>query len=316
MPPPDATAAAATGLQADAEVQIVDFAYQGHRYTARVNRCPQARTEPLLIIGGVLQSKDTWRLHEMDIGAWATTVVIEVPGFGDADPLPVHHGLDFLATAVRHALRTMAMPSVNVLGHSYGSLIGYQLACDYPDQVARLALAGLGKSDPEQLHNQVEEVAQLLKEGDWDAIAHRAVEAITRTPDNSRTAGSAALDMLVRRQFNAMPVPKVKQYLANLERLLYANEHHGLWTTSPVGETRLTTPTLLFTGAGDTMAPPDDIRSLAESFADARFTTIRDSGHLAPFERRNECIDLLRRFFTDELSQTPEYCSAIERSGP
>ncbi|MFB7631385.1 alpha/beta fold hydrolase [Streptomyces sp. NPDC056149] len=295
---------------------MVDFAYQGYQYTARVNRCPQAQTEPLLIIGGVLQSKDTWRLHEMEIGTWATTVVIEAPGFGDADPLPVHHGLDFLATAVRHALHTLSMPSVNVLGHSYGSLIGYQLACAYPDQVARLALAGLGESDPEFLRDQVEEMARLLQEGDWDAIVHRAVEAITRTPGNSRTGVSAALDILVRRQFNAMPVPKVKQYLANLERLLYAVEHHGSWTTSPVCGSRLTAPTLLFTGDDDTMAPVTDLRSFAESFTDARFTTLRDSGHLAPFERRNECIDLLRRFFTDELSQAPEYCTAIERSGP
>ncbi|WP_042507724.1 alpha/beta fold hydrolase [Streptantibioticus cattleyicolor] len=319
MPPPDAAAPGpgAPPRPAPAEPHVVEFGYRGYRYAARVSPCAEARTEPLLVLGGALQSKDAWRLHEMDFATWATTVAIDVPGLGDADPLPVHHGLDFHADALRHALDRLAMPSVNVLGYSYGALIAYQLACAFPGRVARLALAGMGEPEPEQAEDaaEIREMARLLQDGAWDAFARRAADVLTRTTGITRTDASAAVQLLVHRQFTTLSADRTRQYLANLERLKYAYEHRGSWITGPADGAPLAVPTLLFTGAGDTLATPERVRAFTAAFADATFTTVRDSWHLALLERRAECTDLLRRFFTDDLARTPGYCTAIERLG-
>ncbi|MEU8844277.1 alpha/beta fold hydrolase [Streptomyces roseus] len=93
-------------------------------------------------MGGASQDRHSWLRYERVILSHSSMLTLELPGYGEADPLPVEHGMDFLAEAVRHAVDTLSLGSVNVFGACFGASIALHLAQRHPDWVARLMLGG------------------------------------------------------------------------------------------------------------------------------------------------------------------------------
>ncbi|WP_165987741.1 alpha/beta fold hydrolase [Streptomyces sp. YIM 98790] len=315
--------------------RVSTLTYRGYTYCARVTPSRQApRTEPVLLLGGILQDKDSWRLYELGITDWAGTVTFDLPGLGAADDLPADHGVDFLTDALRHALDCLGMPSVNVVGYSYGALIAHEFAYTCASRVVRLALAGIRRADSgmEQAGmdggavdgggvdaadpgtEELRALDRMLTQGGWDAFAPRAADLLTRMEGVAGNTRSGAVRRLVARQFLTLPADRVEQYRTNLERLRHALTTHGTVIRADRSGAALQVPVLLFTGEGDALTPPHELREYARGFSDARVITIGNSGHMVMLERAEECIDLLRRFFTDAPVEDLSSCTGASRA--
>ncbi|MGK5628732.1 alpha/beta fold hydrolase [Streptomyces sp. URMC 123] len=297
-----------------AEPRVERFRYAGFSYECRLTPCDRALTEPVILLGGFIQDKDAWRVHELAISQWATTVSIDLPGSGEADPLPPDHGTEFLADALHHALESLDMPSVNAVGCSYGTLIARELAHRHPGRVARLALSGMATLRPGKriAWEDVMALARVLEEGRKEDFAREMIDLLMRGEGAPRARRATIVAKLVTHHLSTLPGHKVAKYLQNVARMRHAHETFGAFSSAERSQVVPRVPTLVFTGESDSLTPPEEGRRFARACGDARFTTIKDCGHMVMLERAGEFTDLLRHFFTDAPLAGLPYCNQVE----
>ncbi|MGW1067335.1 alpha/beta fold hydrolase [Streptomyces aureus] len=298
---------AVPGGGAPTEVAEHRLVWQGYAYTARIATHGVPVTEPLLVLGGSDQTRHSWTRHERWLGELGTVVTVDLPGFGDADFLPVEHGIDFLAESAGHMLRELGLGPVNLYAGCYGAAVGLRLAQRYPHLLRRIAVQGMSDHIPRWFAEALVGWVRLLEEGRVEETAEEFVRCFVPPPGDRTVRKHAALTRLMYRQFAAQGPREVAVTVERNRRLL-AHEWYRRAAVPAV-------PYLVFTGEHDTLTTPDMVRSVAADLPGARFTTIAECGHLAHLQRPQDFCDLLVRFFRDGLPEDAglPYCTPFER---
>ena len=146
-------------------------------------------------------------------------IALDLPGYGMSDPPPQEPDLQWYAAAVHEVLARRGWLPLAVVGHHTGASVALQLAVDRPDDVAALALWGIGLLDEAMARQLADEAAPVYDaEGAelmrfWsvrrtmsgpvaDAVATRALaEALlagVHKPDGHRAVGRADHAVLLR----------------------------------------------------------------------------------------------------------------------
>ncbi|GAA4431169.1 alpha/beta hydrolase [Georgenia halophila] len=143
---------------------------------------------PVLVIHGFgSNSKQNW----LDTGweapladAGIRAVLMDLRGHGDSGrPVgPQHYALRTLVGDLVAVLDASDLDSVGVLGYSFGSRLGWELALAHPERVDRLVLGGFSRSDPLESFDR--------------AAAHAHLEDGTEI-DDTRTAALMGIAELV-----------------------------------------------------------------------------------------------------------------------
>lgn len=108
---------------------------------------PRPATPPLVLVHGLGGDRLTWTPILERLAAEREVVVVELPGFGSAPPLPaaVEPSPAALAAALRDALLAEGLATVDVAGVSLGAWVALELADDERLQVRTVvALAPAG----------------------------------------------------------------------------------------------------------------------------------------------------------------------------
>lgn len=71
-------------------------------------------------------------------------IAVDLPGFGDSEPLPVPWTMDDQASSVLALLATLGIDRAAVAGHSMGGLVAARMAQTRADVVSRLVLVDAG----------------------------------------------------------------------------------------------------------------------------------------------------------------------------
>jgi pimeloyl-ACP methyl ester carboxylesterase len=281
--------------------------FRGFTSVCRTVWNPKTTTAPVVFVGGAFQRRASWGRLEMVVLQKSTVVTVELPGWGDADLLPAHYGIDFLAEALHDVLGVAGHRSVNLFGGSYGSAIAYRLAQLYPELVLRLALVGTMSSIPEHVRSNFLETITLLRAGrtrEFAAVAVRIMfcqdPAITIT--RRKTAES-----ILNNLFSAATPDDSAKYEQNTLRLLERN----LFNPEPP----INAPVLVATGEHDPLTTPTLCRNVAQTCLDARFTLLRNADHVVHLEVPENLGGLLINFFTDSTLESLPYCHPIEYFG-
>lgn len=290
------------------------FQYRGLNYNCRISKCSDSRTEPVVLLGGVIQDKDSWRFHETMLCDWGTSLAFDLPGCGTSEPLPADHGPDFMADALHHALDVMRVSRVNLLGYSYGALIAQEFAHKYPGSTARVALVGLPAADPGNLvASRVEELNEQLSQGNSKYFADGMASLLTGGKYQAEPK-TAIVSAILARQLGRLPQDRIEKYLLHVERNRRTHRRIGSTTKAALAAPPITVPLLVFTGEGDTFTPPQHGRRFALSCPHATVTTIKRSTHMVMLERPAESVGLVRHFFSDESLKSLSYCNEIEHT--
>ncbi|QKW05028.1 hypothetical protein HUT18_00340 [Streptomyces sp. NA04227] len=245
--------------------------------------------EPLLVLGGAFQDMYSWRRHEPALlAACGTVVTLDLPGWGRADALPPHHGVDFLAHAVREAMCRAGHRRYHVLAASHGALIGHRLAqlCD-EGTIASLALTGARSPRPAEDHEikELGALIALLEAGRIREFAVRTVDSLSDPAPPHRIHRHAAVRYLLTGELSRTPAAEHAKIVTNLQRLTATT----LFYDDPLPRT----PTLVFTGEHDTLTPVADARALASHYPQGRWTTIPGTDHIAHLQRDDEYTRLV-----------------------
>jgi pimeloyl-ACP methyl ester carboxylesterase len=227
--------------------------------------------DAVLLLHAGIADRTMWSEHLdwlADAGFWA--IAVDLPGFGEAriEPGPQAPWQDVLST-----LKELEVPTVSLVGNSFGAAVALRAAVIAPSAVRSLVLISpppLQLDPSPRLAAAWEAEEEALERGDLDAAVEAVVGAWLQpaAPDELRRRVGA----MQRRAFeNQRSAPQVEDAPDPLDQ-------------RPEGLASLSMPVL--TAAGESDLP--DFRTGAEEIAglvpDGRMVTFDDSGHLAPLE--------------------------------
>lgn len=173
------------------------------------------------------------------------------------------------------------------IGHSLGTIVCQHLAVAAPKLVRSLALFGPLLAPPEAARTAIR--ARGAKARSEGVVGmHEIALGLVGTALSADT-----------RQRSPLAVAFVRESLTRQDPEGYARTCDALADAEPAAVERIEAPVLLVTGDEDGVAPPQQVRALAEKLHTAktsRVVVLPRCGHWTPIERPDECARELREF--------------------
>lgn len=270
----------------------------GLSYSYRLLRQPAPRTEPVLVLGGALQDKHGWEHFDEPVLPSASLITIDLPGTGDADLLRPDQGMDTMCRAVEQVIDDLGIARVNLFGYSFGSTIGFAFAQRQPHRLARLLLGGVPAYVSDAQLTLWREATARMAAGEPEEFVDLALK-LWLCQDERRVVRHRKL---------------AHRYVKRLITHALSSIPHGFTVLdrSATDESHLSgglrgVPALVFCGEHDTVSAPGHQRAFAATIENSRFFTIAESDHWVTFERSQDIIDLVVRYFTDQPLETADY---------
>jgi len=253
----------------------------GHSFRALVHRAGSGRPIVFLHGAGGFSPSDPFALALAE----RFQVVAPVhPGFRDLDELDELRDVHDLALYHDDLLGALDLDGVPVVGHSFGGMVAAELAAHVPARVSHLALLA-----PVGLWRDEEPMADL-----FTAFPFEVQDLLWADP-TSEAATSAAAAMAEGANEDGVDDPMLATLLAMVKGLTTAGKY--LWPIPDKGLGRrlhrITASTLVVFGAKDKLVPPSYGEDFVAGIPAARLEILDDAGHMVPFERLADVVDLV-----------------------
>jgi pimeloyl-ACP methyl ester carboxylesterase len=203
------------------------------------------------------------------------------PGFDDLEQLGEIDTIHELVLDYDDLLRGQKLPSLPIIGHSFGGMIAAELAAHYPDRATRLVLIA-----PVGLWNDAYPVADLFARpvGEMDQILWRDVAA--RDAYTAHAAAGVAGDSELEQMLG------LTRNLTALTKFIWPIPDKGLRRRLR----RIAAPSLIVFGADDAFVPARYAGDFAKGIATAEALVIPGAGHMVPYEKTAEVAQATLRF--------------------
>lgn len=211
----------------------------------------------------------------------------DLPGSGRSQRAEGALSIQRYVDAVQAFCDRAGIQRAHVVGHSMGTIVAQHLAVQQPRLVRSLALFGPLIAPPEPARNAMRQRAAKAREG--VAGLHEIVNQLAQVAVSSET-----------RQHHPLGVAYVRESLMRQEPEAYARSCEALAGAEPAAVDRIACPVLLVTGDEDGVAPPQNVRAMAEKIAGARVLVLPRCGHWTPVERPEDCQRALRDFLSSQ----------------
>jgi proline iminopeptidase len=236
-------------------------------------------------------------------------VYFDQRGSGKSErPASGDYAIATLVEDIEALRRALGVPSIAVIGHSFGGLLALEYGARHPDRLTHLVfVSGLWDTDL-QCRLRAQRLAELRPE------AYARVAGDTIASDGTRRSPCdvefQALRGTEREAYNTemmFPNPSISA------RIDSVNAAHGVRNTGEMGRAlfssglltyrfrafdQLTMPVLVIAGRHDGAAQPAGLRELARRLPDARFVEYERSGHFVyldePERFAREVADFIR----------------------
>ncbi|MFK4065189.1 alpha/beta fold hydrolase [Streptomyces sp. NPDC029674] len=258
------------------------------RYAYRLLRGPAPRTHPIVLLGGVFQGMYDWAPMEKALLPVADVVTLgSDTGDSTAPAIPLAPHL--LSRAIAQVIDDLGAEQVNLFGYSYGSVIVHRYAQAHPRRVARLVLGGVPWNIPDA-RRRLKERAATFSEGQEAALASMLAETmLCMDPDLPVLNRELAYRYVRRTLLQQLRIPHARQALEQGSDMVCDMTADGLDGI----------PTLVFSGAHDTLIPVPTQRAFAATIAGSSFVVLDSSDHWVLLERPAEVAALALHHFTD-----------------
>ena len=239
-----------------------------------------AKGAPLcLFLHGIGGSRNNWRDQLGVIGHQVQAAALDLRGYGDSSLGPGQSTVDDYCGDILRVTEVLGATKLILVGLSYGSWIATSFAMRHPDMLAGLVLSGgcTGMSEAGAAERDAFRVSREvpMNAGQVPADFAPAVVKVLAGPEASDAVKAALLASMA-----AIPAATYRDALVCF--------------TNPLEKfdfSKLTMPVLMMTGEHDRLAPPAEIRNVAERILDAakpasvRFEVIAGAGHVCNVEK-------------------------------
>jgi 3-oxoadipate enol-lactonase len=226
----------------------------------------------LLFLHGYPLHRAMWTAQLESLSDCCRVLLVDLPGFGTANDLPVPDTLAGFARSVENTIRARVGGPATVVAHSFGGYIALQMFQDRPDLFERLVLVSTRSEadSPEARAKRLATAERLAKPSeqlDVDAAVRPLLSEQSRT---GRPQVVEAVRALVAAAPNRAMVGALRA-IANRPDL------------TPVLP-GIRVPTLVVWGANDELIPPPRTQALRDAIAGSKGIEVAGAGHMSPLE--------------------------------
>jgi pimeloyl-ACP methyl ester carboxylesterase len=251
------------------------------------------RPGPLcLFLHGIGGGRSNWARQLGVIGHQTPAAALDLRGYGDSTLGPRQSDVDDYCADILRVADVLGAQKLILCGLSYGSWIATSFAMRHPDRLAGLVLSGgcTGMSEAGPAERDAFRVSREvpLNAGQVPADFAPAVVKVIAGPD-----ASADIRDELQASMAAIPAATYRDAL--------------MCFTNPLEKfdfSKLTMPVLMMTGEYDRLAPPAEIRRVAERIfdtarnRDVRFEVIEGVGHVCNVEGAEQYTRTLSDFIS------------------
>lgn len=234
---------------------------------------------PLLFVHGFPLSREAWRSQVEAFAPAHRVVAPDLRGLGESEASEGPTSMARFAEDLAILLQQLGTGPVVLVGHSMGGYVALAFQDRHPELLSGLVLVGTraGSDGPEAAAKRRATAARVRSEGTASVIEDMAPRMLA--------AGAADGDRLgqVRALMQSARAAGVEGALLGMAERPDATPRLG----------RIWLPTLVITGAEDTLIPPSESEALARSIPGADLEIIPDAGHLVAFEQAEAFNDRL-----------------------
>lgn len=229
---------------------------------------------PLVFLHGFPLGRGVW---QRQIDAFRSSYRVVAPdlcGFGDRDTQPGPTTMAQYATDVRASLLQLATGPAVLVGHSMGGYVALAFARLFPEMLRGLVLVGT-KAGPDTAEA---------------AAARRAMAEKVKTEGVQVVVEAMASRMLAADNQDARMVQQVRGFMFSTKPMGLIGALLGMAERPDATAllAQIVAPTLVITGADDTLIPPAESKKLAEAIPGAQLDVIPHAGHLVAFEQPDQ----------------------------
>ncbi|ARZ65940.1 hypothetical protein SMD11_0274 [Streptomyces albireticuli] len=278
--------------------------------------------EPLLVLGGGLQTRHSWARLERRLSARHPLLIPDLPPARSPGRARTSLTWEDLTDAALSAVDQLRVPRFAVLAVSSGYPIGYRLAQRHPARVTHLMLFGASPRPGPRLAALIEEGLrrEAAPRADDPPGTHRRtaadlVDVLTNTEAAADHLLIRAAARVMTDQLTAAPGDPLVRYVSDRGSLLLRDP------LPPGGLTGV--PTLVGVGEHDTATTVEDNRAVAATVSGSTFLVMRNADHLLHVERDADFAAALTLFLRGSPLDSLPHCTTehfrsppAARSGP
>jgi pimeloyl-ACP methyl ester carboxylesterase len=236
----------------------------------------------LVFVHGFPLSRGAWSRQVEAFSGSHRVIAPDLRGLGQTDAQSETNTLDKLADDVAALLRELRTGPVVLVGHSMGGYVVLAFARRHADLLRGLVLVGTkaGADTPE------------------GAAGRRATADKVRLEGIDGVVNTMAPKMLAASNHDAAMAEQVRGFMesSKSEGVIGALLGMAERPDSTPSLANIRVPTLVITGADDTVIPPAESDLLAKNIAGAQLKVIPNAGHLVAFEKPQEFNAALREW--------------------
>jgi len=231
-----------------------------------------------LFLHGIGGNKDNWLDQLSAVAPYCTAVSLDLRGYGESELGKHQSTVDDHCDDILKVLDTLKAKKLILCGLSFGAWIATSFAVRHPNRLAGLVLSGgcTGMSEAAQEERDTFRKSREIpmSQGQTPADFAPAVVAMLSGPDCSEDIKEQLLSSM-----QAIPVDT---YADALRCFTQPSERFDF--------SLITMPVLLMTGDADKLAPPDEIKQVANRIhsatttPDVRFECLERAGHVCNLE--------------------------------
>ena len=237
----------------------------------RISYTDEGSGLPLLFVHGFPLCRGTWQKQLDALRASCRVIAPDLRGFGESDAKPGTATMDEFAADLHGLLLHLQTRSVVLIGHSMGGYVAFAFARRFPELLRGVVLVSTkaGADTPEA------------------AAGRRATAEKVRTEGVKVVADAMTGKMLAGDSRDKAMAEQIRNWMASSSPDGVIAAQHGM-AERPDSTGMLagiSVPTLVVTGADDTLIPPTESEKLAAAIPGAQLSVLPGAGHLVACEQ-------------------------------
>ncbi len=236
--------------------------------------------DAVIFVQGLGGSSNVFTPQVMALGSRYRTVRPDLPGSARS-PAGSQISIEGLTDAMIRMASVLGIDRAHFVGHSMGTIVCQHVAANEPKLVRSLTLFGPLLAPPDPARQAIRDRAAKARAEGMADIADAILQGATSGDTKTNNPVCAAL---------------VRELLMRQDAEGYARNCEALAAAQPADTARIACPVLLVTGDEDGVAPPSNVRAMAQQIKGARVTVLNRCGHWTTLERSAECNTALKEF--------------------
>ena len=237
---------------------------------------------PLVFLHGFPFSRGVWQKQVDALGASYRVIAPDLRGLGESEPQTGPTTMAQCAAEVRELLVRLATGPVVLIGHSMGGYVALAFARQFPEKLRGLVLVSTRAG---------QDTAEA-------AAGRRAMAAKVKAEGVQVVVEAMAPKMLATSNQDGQMLAQVLDFMAPSRSAGVIGALLGMADRPDATAflAQIAVPTLVITGADDTLVPPAESETIAQAIRGAELKVISHAGHLVAFEQPDEFNQVLKEW--------------------